>query len=61
MQAENISNKAEEKRKKLSPQLDTKVEIEESWTLSSEPKAVKYKEEVSQEEISKRKNYTKDF
>lgn len=36
MQRENISNEVEEKRKKLSPQLDTKMEMKETLTLSPE-------------------------
>ena len=61
MQAENINNATKEKRKKLSPQLDTEMKIEESWTSNSEFEKVEYKEEESQDEIPEKRDHTKDF
>ena len=61
MQAENISNAAEEEGRELSPQLDTEMEMEESWTPSPEPEEVEYEEEESQDEIPEGRDHTKDF
>lgn len=61
MQVENISNEVEEERRKLNLQLDIEMEIKKDQTLSPESKEVGYEKEENQNEISKKKDHTKDF
>lgn len=61
MQAENIKNETEEKRRKLSQQFDTEIEIEKSQTPSPESKAVDYDEPERKDEIPEKRDHTKDF
>lgn len=59
--AENINNIAKEEGRKLSLYLDKQIEIEESSTQSLKLKELKYEKEKSQDEISKKRDYIKDF
>lgn len=61
MQIENISNIAEEKRRKFSLQLNREMEIEKTQILRSESKEVKYEKKENQNEIAEKRDYIKDF